>query len=219
MEDRYLLTVEEMYLADAAAIASGIPGETLMENAGRAIADRIRHRWARRSVAVLCGPGNNGGDGFVVARLLAADGWPVRLALLGVRAGLKGDAAAMAARWEGPVEPLGEAVLDGAELVVDALFGAGLGRPLDGAAKAVVEAVNRRALTCVGVDVPSGVHGDSGAVLGAAPDCAMTVTFFRRKPGHLLMPGRGLAGEITVADIGIPESVLVDIAPKICANE
>ncbi len=213
-----VLTVEEMYRADAAAIAAGIAGETLMENAGRAIADRIRHRWARRPVAVLCGPGNNGGDGFVVARLLAADGWPVRLALLGERARLKGDAAAMAARWEGPVEPLGEAVLDGAELVVDALFGAGLGRPLDGAARAVVEAVNRRALACVAIDVPSGVHGDSGAVLGVAPDCAMTVTFFRRKPGHLLMPGRGLAGEVIVADIGIPEDVLADIAPKICAN-
>jgi len=213
-----LLTVEEMYRADAAAIAGGVAGETLMENAGRAIADRIRHRWARRPVAVLCGPGNNGGDGFVVARLLAADGWPVRLALLGARDRLTGDAAAAAARWEGPVEALDASVLDGAEIAVDALFGAGLGRPLDGAAKAAIEAVNARGLACVGVDVPSGVHGDTGAVLGAAPRCVMTVTFFRRKPGHLLMPGRELAGEVSVADIGIPESVLAEIGPRLHAN-
>ncbi|MPY72288.1 MAG: NAD(P)H-hydrate dehydratase [Alphaproteobacteria bacterium] len=213
-----LLTVEQMYRADALATAHGVSSDTLMENAGRAIESQILNRWAARPVTVLCGPGNNGGDGFVVARRLREAGWPVTLALLGERARLKGDAAANAARWEGEVVALGPAALDGAELVVDAIFGAGLARAPEGAARATIEAVNERGLACVGVDVPSGVHGDSGAVLGAAPRCRLTVTFFRRKPGHLLYPGRELAGEVVVADIGIPASVLEEIAPAIWAN-
>ena len=119
-----LLTVEQMYRADQAAMAGGVAGEALMEAAGGAIAQEIRNRWSRRPVAVLCGPGNNGGDGFVVARLLAADGWPVELALLGERKALKGDAALNAGRWEGKVAALEAGVTDGAGLVVDALFGA-----------------------------------------------------------------------------------------------
>jgi NAD(P)H-hydrate epimerase len=214
-----LLSVDEMYRADAGARALGVAGETLMANAGAAIAAEIVARWSPRPVAVLCGPGNNGGDGFVVARLLEDAGWTVRLALLGARAALKGDAALHAGRWTGPVEPLAPAVLDDAELVVDALFGAGLARPLDGAALAMVEAVNARRLDCVAVDVPSGVHGDSGAVLGAAIQATLTVTFFRRKPGHLLLPGRLLAGEVVVADIGIPERVLDDIRPRQYEND
>lgn len=203
-----LLTVAEMYRADKAAIKSGTPGINLMENAGAAIADQIRNRWARRPVSILCGPGNNGGDGFVVARLLAAEGWPVTIGLLGDRAALKGDAATAAGLWTGPVKPLDPTVLDGAELVVDALFGAGLARPLEGAARAVVEAINDRNLTCIAVDVPSGVSGDTGEVLGVAPKCRLTVTFFRRKTGHLLMPGRTFAGDTVVAQIGIGEDVL-----------
>ena len=124
--DLALFSVAEMYAADAAAAKAGIPGLTLMENAGRAVADAIVRRWAPRPVSVLCGPGNNGGDGFVAARLLAEAGWPVRLGLLGARERLKGDAAAMSDRWEHPVEPLSLALLDGEPLVVDALFGAGL---------------------------------------------------------------------------------------------
>ena len=203
-----LLTVAEMYRADAAAIGRGTPGMELMENAGAAIADQIRNRWARRPVAVLCGPGNNGGDGFVVARLLADDGWPVTVGLLGSRDRLKGDAASAAARWTGPVELLDPTILDGAELVVDALFGAGLARPLDGIVRAVVDAINDRNLPCVAVDVPSGVSGDTGEVLGVAPDCRLTVTFFRRKPGHVLMPGRAIAGDTVVSQIGIGAEVL-----------
>jgi NAD(P)H-hydrate epimerase len=213
-----LLTVAQMYQADEAAIAAGIPGEILMENAGRAVADQIRNRWARRPITILCGPGNNGGDGFVVARLLADDDWPVTLALLGEREALKGDAARAAAKWTGDVRPLDVSVLDGAELVLDALFGAGLTRPLDGVARAVIDAVIDRDLTCIAVDIPSGVHGDSGLVMGNAVPCRLTVTFFRRKPGHLLMPGRQFAGETVVTPIGIPESVLADIAPNTAAN-
>ena len=110
-----LLTVAEMAAADKAAISGGISGETLMEAAGTAVAEAIRERWEPRPVAVLCGPGNNGGDGFVVARHLADAGWTVRLALLGEGEALKGDAAIMAGRWDGAVEPLDVNALDGAE--------------------------------------------------------------------------------------------------------
>lgn len=218
-DDPVLLGVAETYRADRAAVASGIPGTALMEAAGAAVADRIRARWTPRPVAVLCGPGNNGGDGFVAARLLAERGWPVSLALLGPGRASTGDAQAAARRWPGPVAPLSPAALDGAALAVDAIFGAGLDRPVDGAARAAVEALAAAAVPCVAVDVPSGVNGDSGAVLGAAAPAALTVTFFRRKPGHLLMPGRALAGEVHVADIGIPDGVLAEIAPRTREND
>jgi ADP-dependent NAD(P)H-hydrate dehydratase / NAD(P)H-hydrate epimerase len=214
-----LLTCAEMARADAAAIAGGVSGEALMEAAGAAVARAIKRRFASQSVIVLCGPGNNGGDGFVVARHLHASGWNVRLALLGARAALRGDAALHAARWQGPVEELVPKALADATLVVDAMFGAGLTRALEGAALAVVEEINRRELACVGVDVPSGIAGDSGQVLGAAPQCRLTATFFRRKPGHLLAPGRFRCGEVVVADIGIPASVLADIRPRAWAND
>ncbi len=213
-----LLSVAEMYAADRAAIAAGIAGERLMEAAGRVIADEILRRWASRPVAVLCGPGNNGGDGFVVARLLRDAGWPVTLALLGRADALGGDAKINADRWGGEIRPLTPDVLAGAELVVDALFGAGLARPLDGVALDVVRSIARLDVPCVAVDVPSGVHGDTGLVLGDAAEADLTVTFFRRKPGHLLLPGRVRAGQVVVADIGIPEGVLEGIAPKTFAN-
>ncbi len=213
-----LLTVAEMYRADRAAVAAGIPSLDLMEAAGGAVAAELVRRWQPCPVAVLCGPGNNGGDGFVIARHLARAGWPVRLALLGGRDALQGDAAVNAQRWSGAVEPADARCLDGVGMVVDALFGAGLGRPLDGAARELVHAIETRALPCIGVDVPSGVHGDSGAVLGAALHCRLTVTFFHRKPGHLLQPGRERCGEVVVADIGIPASVLDDIRPTTFAN-
>jgi NAD(P)H-hydrate epimerase len=213
-----LLSPEEMFRADAAAIAAGVAGRDLMEAAGRAVADAVLRRWTQRRVLVLCGPGNNGGDGFVAARHLAAAGWPVRIALLGERAALKGDAAWAAAGWPGEVVPLDPGALAEAELIVDALFGAGLDRPLAGVARAAVEAMRERGLPVVAVDVPSGVAGESGAVLGAAVRAATTVTFFRKKPGHLLLPGRELCGDLIVADIGIPDSVLASIGPRTAEN-
>ena len=209
-----LLTVDEMYRADAAAVAGGVPSERLMQAAGGAIADAIKRRWTPCPTVVLCGPGNNGGDGLVVARLLAEAGWPVRVMLLGRREALKGDAAINAGRWTGRLEALAERLPDSCGLVVDGLFGAGLARPIEGVAGAAIEAIDRRRLDCVSVDVPSGVDGDTGAVQGIAPRAVLTVTFFRPKPGHYLLPGRALTGDLVVADIGIPETVLEPIRPR-----
>ncbi|MDH3475459.1 MAG: NAD(P)H-hydrate dehydratase [Rhodospirillales bacterium] len=214
-----LLSVAEMGRADAAAVAGGVPGRELMEHAGRAVADAIRARWQPSPVLVCCGPGNNGGDGFVAARHLAEAGWPVRLALLGQKAALKGDAAHHAGLWSGEVLGLETGVLERADLIVDALFGAGLDRPLAGAARDLLAEATARDLPVVAVDVPSGLSGDTGEVLGAvAPRAALTVTFFRKKPGHLLLPGRAHVGELVVADIGIPETVLNEIAPRTWEN-
>ena len=213
-----LLTVAQMYRADAAALAGGVAGLDLMEAAGAAIAETVQAGWPGGDVLVLCGPGNNGGDGFVAARLLAGAGRRVRLALLGSADQIGGDAAANAARYNGDVAPLAPSLLADAAVVIDALFGAGLGRPLDGAALETVEALNDSGVPCIAIDVPSGVHGDTGQVLGAAPEAKTTVTFFRRKPGHLLYPGRGLCGEVRVADIGIPDTVLAEISPRLSEN-
>lgn len=209
-----LLTVFQMYRADAGAVDRGVPSLELMERAGAAVAEAVSVRWPEGQILVLCGPGNNGGDGFVAARFLAAAGRDVRLALLGDRDNLKGDAAVQAQQWSGVVQPLDLPLLDQADVVVDALFGAGLTRELDSVPRAVVEQINARSMPCLAVDVPSGVDGDTGQVLGAAPQADMTVTFFRRKPAHLLYPGRALCGEVYVADIGIPEAVLDEIAPR-----
>jgi hydroxyethylthiazole kinase-like uncharacterized protein yjeF len=198
----------------------GVPGLKLMENAGRAVADEVATRFPDASeVAVLCGPGNNGGDGFVAARHLLDKGYAVRLGFKGDLERLPQDAAAMAKSWTGAVEPLSAELLSRAEIVVDALFGAGLARPIEGDFAALIGAVNASGLPVIAVDVPSGVDGTTGAVKGIAVRALATVTFFRLKPGHLLLPGRELCGETRVADIGIPDSVLQIIKPKIFANE
>ncbi len=211
-----LLTTPEMADADRLAVAAGIPSLTLMENAGRAVADEavMMVRPGAR-LAVLCGPGNNGGDGFVAARLLRARGFDVRLSLLGERAALKADAAEMAGQWPLPIRPASPDALQGMHLIIDALFGAGLKRPLDGAAAELVAAINASGLPVLAVDVPSGLDGTTGQAAPSAVQATRTVTFFRKKPGHLLLPGRALCGEIVVADIGIPDGVIDAIKPSI----
>ncbi|MBM3528744.1 MAG: NAD(P)H-hydrate dehydratase [Alphaproteobacteria bacterium] len=215
-----LLTPADMAAADRLTIAGGIAGMALMENAGRAVADAVVRR-ARRTAPLICvvaGPGNNGGDGFVAARVLRERGYPVRVMLLGDRDKLKGDAAEAAARWAGDVEPAGADGLAGAGLIVDALFGAGLDRPVAGAARTVIDAMNAGGVPVVAVDLPSGISGASGAVMGAAVRATETVTFFRRKPGHLLLPGRLHCGPIEVADIGNPDAVLEKLRPSLFVN-
>jgi NAD(P)H-hydrate epimerase len=203
-----ILTNEEMRRADARAVEAGTSSLALMENAGRAVAEIIASRFAPCRTAILCGPGNNGGDGFVAARHLAAHGFDAFVAAAG---GQKGDAAAMAAQWQGARMPLSTAALDGAALIVDALFGAGLSRPLEGGYRALAEAMNRSHVPVVAVDVPSGVDGDGGPIRGAAVQADITVTFFRLKPAHLLLPGRELCGETLLAEIGIPDRAASDV--------
>lgn len=213
-----LLTSEEMYRADAYAVKAGIPGRTLMETAGTAVADAICDRWDARPTAILCGPGNNGGDGFVVARLLADRGWPVTLSLLGDITNLKGDAALAAADWSGATQPLTGDSTNGAGLIVDALFGAGLSRPLEGVAADLARASHSADVPVAAVDVPSGINGNTGEALGDAFAADLTVTFHCAKPGHVLMPGRVACGELVVAPIGIPDAAIAEIAPTIFHN-
>ena len=205
MKHPEVFTNAQMRAADARAVAAGTPGIELMERAGAAVA-RAAERMSRTRgrIVALCGPGANGGDGFVAARLLAGRGVRVELGLLGDRAALTGDAAVAAGRYPGPVVEAKALSLDGADLIIDALFGAGLARPLEGEALKLVEAVNASGAPVLSVDLPSGVDGDSGRVLGAAVRATRSVTFHRLKLGHVLLPGLALAGEITLADIGLP---------------
>ena len=216
MPGNELLTTDEMGRADARAVELGVASLTLMENAGLAVADAAwAHLQKGDRVAVLCGPGNNGGDGFVAARLLAERGCEVGVALLGSLDALKGDAAAMAARWTGAVVALQPDVAREAKLVIDAIFGAGLARDVAGVAAETIRALNARkaGTKVIAVDVPSGLDGNTGAERPTAVQADVTVTFFRLKPGHVLLPGRILCGRVHVADIGIPTEVLSDIAP------
>jgi hydroxyethylthiazole kinase-like uncharacterized protein yjeF len=214
-----LLTCAEMATADAAAIAAGTTGSALMETAGRAVARAVVEHYHRQPVVVLCGPGNNGGDGFVAARHLQAEGWPVKVAMLRGAGELRGDAARAAGQWKGAVATPSVSLLDGRPLVIDALFGAGLTRPVDGVALALIENINSQRLSVVAVDVPSGLHGDTGEIMGAAPHAELTVTFFRAKPGHHSLEGLRRCGELQVVDIGIPPSVLDAIDSQLWRNE
>jgi len=228
----YVLSVAQSYQADRDAAEAGVSGLQLMEAAGQAVVYAIQGQWEKRPVLILAGPGNNGGDGFVVARLLQAAKWPVQLYMLGDKSQLSGDAAANAKRWRVKVLPLADALerlidlrADDEVIVVDALFGAGLSRPLEGTVKSLVELLNIKreegsTPPVVAVDIPSGVDGDTGQALkGIALEADLTVTFGHPKPGHLLLPGRKLCGELLVVDIGIPDAVIDGIAPLIQLND
>lgn len=177
-----LLTTAEMAASDSAAIEAGTPAAELMEAAGWQVARLVRQHYKPRKTLILCGPGNNGGDGYVAARLLSRWGWPVTVASL---------------------TDLSPDLLHGDPLIIDALFGAGLARPLEGEVRAMIEEISARGLPVVAVDLPSGVNGDSGEVMGAAPRAEMTVTFVAAKPGHLLLPGRELCGRLEICEIGV----------------
>jgi ADP-dependent NAD(P)H-hydrate dehydratase / NAD(P)H-hydrate epimerase len=213
-----LLTNTQMSEADRRTIASGISGETLMENAGAAVAQAVMVRHPRDSrVAVVAGPGNNGGDGFVAARHLRQAGYRVSVHLIGRLQAIKGDAAQAARQWQEPIAT-GATDLRGADVVIDALFGAGLDRPVAGEALAAITAINSAGAPVIAVDLPSGINGTTGAVLGSAVTASQTVTFFRKKPGHLLLPGRLHCGSVEVAQIGIPADLLAMIRPATCEN-
>src|SRR6478752_4786026 len=137
-----LLTPGEMVECDRLTIAGGTPGIALMEKAGRAVADAVARHPLGTRIVVVAGPGNNGGDGFIAARVLAERGYPVRMLLLGEVAALRGDAAEAARLWARPVEPAAREAIRGAGIIIDALFGAGLNRPVEGAAQTIIEAMN-----------------------------------------------------------------------------
>lgn len=201
---RPILTVAEMGAADQAAVAAGTHSIELMERAGTAVADAICARFEPKPTCVLCGPGNNGGDGYVAARVLKSRGWDVWVERLAEPA--TADARDAASRWQSETLPIVEGNRM-AELFVDALFGAGLSRPLDGEAARLARASERLRANIVAIDVPSGLNGDTGRRWGETAFCAgLTVTFHARKPAHVLEPGKSRCGEVVVADIGLGET-------------
>ena len=212
MAGRAILTVAGMAAADRAAIENGTPGIELMERAGAAVVDAVIARFAPSPAVVLVGPGNNGGDGYVVARLLKELGWNVKVAALGPPK--TPDAQAAAGRWHGATSPISGEVLS-CGLIIDGLFGAGLDRPLSSDLARLARSLKPLRNKIVAIDVPSGLAGDTGRPLAGEcfPAC-LTVTFHRRKPAHVLQPGRDLCGEVVVADIG-----LGDVSSDIFEND
>lgn len=198
----------------------GIPDFELMGRAGRLVWDTARRLYpdARRWL-LLCGAGNNGGDGYVVATLARAAGLAVTVAAFSDPQRLRGAAARAWERYRGAggdVVQFQDALLAGTDLVIDAMFGTGLARDLDGACLRAVEAVNAAGLPVVAVDLPSGLDGASGRVLGAAMQAAVTVTFIGRKQGLYLGAGPDHAGNIVFGDLGVPPDRVAQVAPGLC---
>src|SRR3954465_7958145 len=213
-----VLTTAEMEQADQLAIAGGTPGFALMLRAGQAVAEAAMDLVEQGPILVVAGRGNNGGDGFVAATELVARGRSVSIILLCERDTLQGDAALAARGWKGPVLPCNAMAIGAPALIIDALFGAGLNRPVKGDPHELIEAINASGAPVLAVDLPSGINGTSGAVTGIAINAVETVTFFRRKPAHLLLPGRKHCGHVRVADIGIDAAVLDEIRPQTSEN-
>jgi hydroxyethylthiazole kinase-like uncharacterized protein yjeF len=213
-----VLTTAEMERADQLAIAAGTPGFALMMSAGQAVAQAAIDLVAEGPILVIAGRGNNGGDGFVAAAELAARGREVSVVLLCERDSLQGEAASAARGWKHPVLPFNPQAIGRPALIIDALFGAGLNRPVKGDPHDMIEAINANGAPVLSVDLPSGINGSSGAVMGTAVRATETVTFFRQKPAHLLLPGRIHCGRVRVADIGIEGSVLGEITPRTFEN-
>ncbi|MBI5265342.1 MAG: NAD(P)H-hydrate dehydratase [Bradyrhizobium sp.] len=213
-----VLTNAEMERADRLTIAAGTPGFTLMLSAGQAVAEAAIDLVEEGPILVVAGPGNNGGDGFVAAAELAAQGREVSVILMSERESLQGDAASAARGWKHPVLPFNPQAIGKPALIIDALFGAGLSRQVEGEAREMIEAINANGAPVLAVDLPSGINGTSGAVMGTAVNATETVTFFRKKPAHLLLPGRMHCGRVRVADIGIAVQVLDEIKPQAFEN-
>jgi ADP-dependent NAD(P)H-hydrate dehydratase / NAD(P)H-hydrate epimerase len=213
-----LLSTAEMERADRLTIAAGTPGFALMLSAGQAVAETAMNLVAEGPILVVAGRGNNGGDGFVAAAELTARGREVSVILLCERDSLQGDAASAARGWKYPVLPFNPQAIGKPALIIDALFGAGLNRPVNGDPFEMIAAINATGAPILSVDLPSGVNGTSGAVMGIAIQAVETITFFRRKPAHLLLPGRTHCGRVRVADIGINADVLDEIHPQAFEN-
>lgn len=220
LADVALLTVEDMARADSMAIEGGMPFSRLVQAAGQAVGSGVRREFpAAASIAILAGTGHNGEDAVAAARSLRAEKLSVTLYAADLET-LPAPDAAMALRASGiAVEPLDAYEPSNFDLVVDGLLGAGLSRPVVGAMASAIRRTNASAVPVLAIDLPSGISGDTGAIRGTAIQADVTVTFFRRKPGHLLQPGRSHCGRTSVADIGIPAGVLDRIRPRSFANE
>jgi hydroxyethylthiazole kinase-like uncharacterized protein yjeF len=214
-----VLTTTEMEQADRLTIAGGKPGFALMLSAGQAVAQAAMDLVEQGPILVVAGGGNNGGDGFVAAAEMAARGRDVSIILLCERDSLKGDAALAARGWKGALLPFNPQAIRTPALIIDALFGAGLNRAVEGDPHTMIEAINASGAPVLSVDLPSGINGTTGAVMGVAVRATETVTFFRRKPAHLLLPGRLHCGRVRVADIGIGAAVLDEIRPAAFEND
>src|SRR6201987_5269769 len=212
------LTTGEMERADRFTITAGTPGFALMLSAGQAVAEAAQDLVDEGPVLVVAGPGKNGGDGFVAAAELAAQGREVSVSLMGERDALKGDAASAARGWKHPLLPFTPQAVGKPALIIDALFGAGLNRTVSGDAHDMIAAINANGAPVVSVDLPSGINGTSAALMGIAVRATETITFFRKKPAHLLLPGRLHCGRVRVADIGIDAAILDEIKPQCFEN-
>src|ERR1700689_3459381 len=213
-----VLTTAEMERADRLTIAAGTPGFSLMLSAGQAVAEAAMDLVEEGPILVIAGCGNNGGDGFVAAAELAARGREVSVILLCERESLQGEAASAARGWKYPVLPFNPQAIGRPALIIDALFGAGLNRNIKGEPLQGIEAINANGAPVLSIDLPSGINGTTGAVMGVAVRATETVTFFRRKPAHLLLPGRIHCGRVRVADIGIDAGGLGGIRPHTFEN-
>ena len=214
-----VLTVEQSYVADRATINSGISGIDLMHNAGRRVFEEITGRWNKCKVLILCGPGNNGGDGFVVAKLLQDAGWEIYLMAMKHRDEYKGDAKKAADEFSSDIYPLSADInLSNFGLVVDALFGIGFSKLLRDDIANLFTSINEADIPVVAVDIPSGVDGNTGAVDKNAVRADLTVSFCCKKTGHLLYPAREYVGKVIAATIGIKPEVYEDYIPKIYEN-
>ncbi|MEN0654131.1 MULTISPECIES: NAD(P)H-hydrate dehydratase [Hyphobacterium] len=200
-----IFSVDGVRRADRHASGHGRSAWVLMQTAGRSVVDAITARWSPRQTVIFVGPGNNGGDGFVIANGLSDAGWPVRVVRVFPDRNWTGDAHVAAQHWAGPVNGLGPDSLSGAGLIVDAIFGTGLSRSPEGEAAELIAAINACGAPVVAVDIPSGLNGDRGEPQGEAVEADLTVTFHRLRPAHLLQPSRQFCGKIVCADIGIPD--------------
>src|ERR1700746_2467694 len=207
-----------MERADRFTITAGTPNFALMLSAGQAVAEAANDLVEQGPILVVAGPGNNGGDAFVAAADLAAKGREVSVILMCERDALKGEAASAARGWKHPVLPFTPQALGRPALIIDALFGAGLNRPVKGEPHDMIEAINANGAPVLAVDLPRAINATTGAVMGIAVRATETVTFFRRKPAHLLLPGRIYCGRVRVADIGIDPSALAEMHPQTFEN-
>ncbi|MBR1777837.1 MAG: NAD(P)H-hydrate dehydratase [Alphaproteobacteria bacterium] len=217
-----ILTADQMYRADKETHAKIMPEIQLMENAGFAAACQITKNYHKCPVLVLCGTGNNGGDGFVTARLLHQWGWPVEAALIGPEEKLPPAARQNAEKFHGPKKQLSFKRLKQLEqtggLIIDAVFGIGLSKPVQNDVADFFNAVNESALPCIALDIPSGIQADTGEILGTALFCEMTITFCRPKIGHFLYPGKERIGRLVVCPIGIPDAIVAAAEPAFYEN-